>query len=369
MDIIQRNFLRLLRCGAFGQKEEIEPMSAWKWSRLYQLPLMHGVTALVYDGISRLTDDFFLQIPEAQKEQWRRTVAEIEDRNRQLNQQTAALINTLQREHLHPILLKGQALAAIYPTPLHRTSGNIDLCFSTEEELEKANQWAMTNGENVDDAEKYALQYEWNEVSITHHQSPQRLTNPLLNRKLQQIIRETLNDGRANQIAIGQANVGLPPATLNLLLVIIRITRYILTEGISMKQLTDLGILLRHPHPQVDYGQLQQWLKELRMERIAQLEGVLLVQLLGFQADELHITTEKSEKNIEAIIDEVFKLTSHRADEWYFTLGKNIFVQNSNSTAMMWHIRHSARLFGYYPSETLTNFFASFAHSLSHIEE
>ena len=30
MDIIQRNFLRLLKCGAFEQREQIEPMSAWK---------------------------------------------------------------------------------------------------------------------------------------------------------------------------------------------------------------------------------------------------------------------------------------------------------------------------------------------------
>lgn len=36
MDIIQRNFLKLLKCGAFGQREQLEPMSAWKWKRLYQ---------------------------------------------------------------------------------------------------------------------------------------------------------------------------------------------------------------------------------------------------------------------------------------------------------------------------------------------
>ena len=34
MDIIQRNLFRLLRSGAFGTQEQIEPMSAFKWERL-----------------------------------------------------------------------------------------------------------------------------------------------------------------------------------------------------------------------------------------------------------------------------------------------------------------------------------------------
>ena len=71
MDIIQRNFLRLLKSGAFGQRERIEPMSAWKWKRLYQLSQMHDVTPWVYDGIQISHDDFFLQIRQEQMIQWK----------------------------------------------------------------------------------------------------------------------------------------------------------------------------------------------------------------------------------------------------------------------------------------------------------
>ena len=51
MNIIERNFYRLLRVGAFGTKEEIEPISAWKWNRLYQLAEMHDVAPIIYKGI------------------------------------------------------------------------------------------------------------------------------------------------------------------------------------------------------------------------------------------------------------------------------------------------------------------------------
>ena len=110
MDVIKRNFFRLLRSGTFGDKEAVEPMSAWKWERLYHISLMHGVAAFVADGIRRHADDFFLQIPPDMMRNWEKTVAEIEEENLCLNRQIAALFTLLNKEQLRPILLKGQSM-------------------------------------------------------------------------------------------------------------------------------------------------------------------------------------------------------------------------------------------------------------------
>ena len=71
MNIIERNFFRLLRSGAFGSEEQIEALSAWKWNRLFQLSEMHDVSPIIYKGIERCSDQFFVQVPEALKQQWR----------------------------------------------------------------------------------------------------------------------------------------------------------------------------------------------------------------------------------------------------------------------------------------------------------
>jgi hypothetical protein len=64
------------------------------------------------------------------------------------------------------------------------------------------------------------------------------------------------------------------------------------------------------------------------------------------------------------------EFTNTRSHDWYFSQdADSIFIHNSNSSAMFSHVRRSGRYFRYYPSEGLTNFFASFVHSLSHIEE
>ena len=79
MDIIQRNFLRLLKSGAFGLREQIEPMSAWKWNRLYQLSQMHEVCPWCFDGMKNCADDFFLKIRPEQMQLWQQTVQEMDE--------------------------------------------------------------------------------------------------------------------------------------------------------------------------------------------------------------------------------------------------------------------------------------------------
>ena len=81
MNIIERNFFRLLRAGAFNTAETIEPLSAWKWNRLYQLAEMHDVAPLVYQGIECCSDQFFVQVPEALLQQWSQAQSHESDDN------------------------------------------------------------------------------------------------------------------------------------------------------------------------------------------------------------------------------------------------------------------------------------------------
>ena len=63
MDIIQRNIYRLTGCGEFDLSEPLEPMSPWKWYRLYKIVVSYGIGPWVVEGINRHKDDFFMQIP------------------------------------------------------------------------------------------------------------------------------------------------------------------------------------------------------------------------------------------------------------------------------------------------------------------
>ena len=149
----------------------------------------------------------------------------------------------------------------------------------------------------------------------------------------------------------------------------VRIAKYILNDGVSLKQIIELGMILRKIGDKVDFIKLQQWIDKLHMGGMAQLEGALLTKLMNFSPDEIPFMQPDKNDDISAVTREIFNLKGNHTYDWYFTQGKNVFVRNTNKSAMMWHVNHSRRFFRYYPSETVTNFFTAFARSLSQIEE
>lgn len=55
--IINRNFFRLLRNGAFSTQEKLEPMAAFKWQRLSQIAEMQNVEPFIEQGLYNLSSD------------------------------------------------------------------------------------------------------------------------------------------------------------------------------------------------------------------------------------------------------------------------------------------------------------------------
>ena len=277
MDIIQRNLFRLLRSGAFHSNEEIEPMSAFKWGRLYQFAMMHQVVPFAYEGIMRCKGQFFLNLTTKQQQEW-------------------------------------QKAAQDSKTAVHDT-----------EELEE-----------------------------DEFLRPDRLTNPLLNRRLQEILDDEHSD----------------ITTRRLLLLLIRTVRHLFNEGLPISKLIELGLYLRQHRERIDFISFDRWLNRLQLTQMGHLCGEFLILLFGFEAEEIPFMREIDKNKVERIAQELIEFTNTRSQDWYFTQQDGgIFVHNSNSSATFSHVRRSVRYFRYYPSESVTNFFASFVHSLSHIEE
>ena len=70
MDIILRNLQRLVFSDEFFDQEKIEPMSEWKWEKLYKLSIAYGIGPWVADGFRRYSDDFFLQPSDSLRQQF-----------------------------------------------------------------------------------------------------------------------------------------------------------------------------------------------------------------------------------------------------------------------------------------------------------
>ena len=205
---------------------------------------------------------------------------------------------------------------------------------------EQWQQWAKVTESQMDQDDEELLR-------------PYKLTNPILNRKLQNILDDELSDIN----------------TRRMLIQIIRIARHILNEGLPLRLLIELGQTLRQQDAKADFDTLDKWLRKLQFQQMAQLEGVLLVELLGFSAEEIPFVQDDVDKRTSLVAHELAEYSSQHQKFFLAQDPDSIFVHTSGGSALLNHIRRSARYMRFIPSEAFTNFFASFAHSLAHIEE
>ena len=63
MDIVQRNFFRIIKSGAFEDKDTLEPISPFKWRKLYKLVLSQNVLIPFAKGVNNYTQDKNLSLP------------------------------------------------------------------------------------------------------------------------------------------------------------------------------------------------------------------------------------------------------------------------------------------------------------------
>lgn len=341
MNIIQRNFFRLLRAGAFQTEELIEPMSAWKWGQVLFWAKKLGVAPLLYDGADACSDQFYMHLTDEQHRQWLQETDQVEQRNLEASANVAELLATLGSLQLRPILMEPWTTASLYPIPNHHRTGLVCIYFPFTTQGNKADEWARTNGQDVNSPSRHVLQYQWKSLRVEHHHSMLQLSNKLNNMTLHHIIEQEWLDGGTSHIVVSGQRIETIAPTLTLLVALITIIKSLLNEGMHLWQLVDLGMLLRQQGDHVDFVKMQEWIERLHFSRMAQMVGTLLTELLGFSTDEVPFMQQTATTgHVEPVIAELFS--------------------DSHSTA---------RYFRYSPGESLSNVVASITHSLGNIEE
>ena len=136
-----------------------------------------------------------------------------------------------------------------------------------------------------------------------------------------------------------QEGAGIENPTFNLLEGLIAIARHILTTGISLRQFVALATYLYTTKDPLDFDLLKEWIRQLHMQRMVQLEGNLLVELFNFPAKRIPFTQAAANKTTRKLVNELFS-----------TKGTSKHIT-------------------YYPSEALTNFTSNLIQNLQNIEE
>lgn len=155
--------------------------------------------------------------------------------------------------------------------------------------------------------------------------------------------------------------------TVYLLRLIVSNANAMLSGGISIRGIIQLGQYLRTRGDKVDFVKLDKWLTKLHLQRMAQLEGSVLITFFNFEQDEIPF--------VKLVERGAYKLTLRSLyynikdmEDIKFQQSQVGFVHTTGGS-MRKNLRRSMRFFGYAPIESASNFFNGFFRSLSEIEE
>ena len=143
---------------------------------------------------------------------------------------------------------------------------------------------------------------------------------------------------------------------------------HILNYGISLRGILELGKFLRTRGDKVDFVKLETWLNALHIQRIAQLQGSILIEVFNFEQDEIPFVQEVERNSYALALRTLTHTEIDTSKEWHFRQSKAGFVQNNN-VVLKRNLKRSIRYINYAPIETTSSFLANLGRSLSEIEE
>ena len=307
MNKVQTDLFGLLRLALWGRKTDAGEMSSVDWDAVYKLAMEQCVIGLVADSFGLLRES---ELKGLDKLRWLGYVIQLERKNSELNDLVVKLFGKFQSMGLAPVLMKGQAFATNYPVPLHRQSGDIDVCFRCHDDCERAVAWAVkvdraaaVSADNRRERKHFTFSVGGNVVEL--HYFMCLFENGRLQRRLQEIIDWEFGHSEPLFVEIDGKRIETIPPTLSVLHQILHITRHLLEAGIGLRQICDLAVYLDRNHETVDAERLNGYLEELQLMDTAKALGYVMVEHLGLHPDFVPFGTDG--KYAGFILQEVFE--------------------------------------------------------------
>ena len=250
MDKRYHNFFTLLRYALKVDDAPVPVMSEEEWNAVYLTARKQTVTGVVYQGVKTLPDQ--LRPPKTLLLTWAVEAERIAEMNKVLTNACRELTLLFGRKGRRTAILKGQANAMLYPEPLSRQPGDVDI-------------WVEGGKDNVTQLlDSMGLQYHlaYHHAHLTkplcgahvevHFRPSSGNRNPLTNRHLQKVLeKEILKSKMTTQEFVA------PTLRFALIMQMAHIQRHFVASGLGLRHLTDYFMLLKRGNGDVTEDELR----------------------------------------------------------------------------------------------------------------
>lgn len=344
-------FFELLRFSIDTSAPVPEALSHADWAWLFQTACNQAVCGIVFLGISRLPKQLlppsaimlkFIAIAEATKKQ-----------NALLNRHCIELTSLLAKSGFRTCILKGQGNALLYPNPMLRTPGDIDVWMEggTRRVAAYINHFPG----------KHELCYHhiqtppFKGTEVEAHFRPAFMNNMLHNRRLQRYFSENADKqfGNRTRLPGEEGLVSIPTIEFNIVQQASHIANHFFHEGVGMRQIVDYYLLTKryaalHQGDANAYRQIETLLRRLGLHDFA--TAIMYVLHIVFRLPKGEMIVHEDEKRGRFLLNEIIL----SGNFGHFDTRVPLIMRNNAIGRNAQRLLRDARLMRYFPAESLS---------------
>lgn len=244
---IYPHLFALLRFSIGVDKQFDSRLTALQWQQLYEEAKRQAMRGVLYDGVRRLDGSAAPPLPIAMK--WARNRETLNGLNELFNSEAARLTELFESRGHRTAILKGQANARLYPDPMSRQPGDIDIWVDGgRQAVEKMlDGLGLMEGADTDQAHHIHLAASAAQVPVEVHNRPSHGNfNPRTNARLQAWLTAQLEQG----VEMCPEGFRTPSLPFALVMQLSHISVHLMLEGLGIRQVADYYMLLRVATPE-----------------------------------------------------------------------------------------------------------------------
>ena len=348
-------FFELVQVALGGRERLSRNPSDEEWSELFDLAQKHAIEALLFKTFERLSKHGQRPPMEVLME-WLALSEETTGLNRMVNRTVIKLIDSLNKDGFRCSILKGQGNALMYPNPLSRQPGDIDVWIKcqtdTPETTDNISPTDIIRYVKTKNPQAHAMYHHidyglMDGVEVEVHFRPSFMFNPWHNRRIQRWFVDHAEEQFLNRAELpdGTGRVCVPTLEFNVVFQLSHVYNHLLHEGIGLRQIVDYYYVLKAITDSTNYTDLYKTLRYLGMGKIARAMMWIMHEVLGLEDN--YLIAPMDEKHGKALLAEIM-----RGGNFGFYDNENQNV-NSRIRKNILRVRRDLRMMKYFPSECL----------------
>ena len=314
MNKVQETYLALLRA-AIWNKDVYADVHPDEVSKIVQLATFQGTGPLVFDQLLKLKN---VEIPATLRMQMKQQCMMSMMQQSTMLPILAQAWSAFENAGIHPVLLKGFALAQHYPQPYLRQWGDIDLYVGQKQYHDACAvlREAFPEAKHPEEEFEFLKHYNFvfGDTVLEMHRISMAFAHPR-DIKYYEKLEEKYLTKNGPKIDLEGVTVTVPEDTFNVFFTFLHAWHHFCETGMNMKQVCDIAVLLHAKRDTIDKERLKVMVTKLHLMDVWQLVMYILVQHLGLSKDEAPFYTDKCKERAELFFERILKEGSFRQTE------------------------------------------------------